>query len=398
MIRAAAAPDVPGRGGREMRRQDQRVAVGVLLDEAGAGAARQVHVAARAGGPFRLQQLDRVVQHVADEEAAVLAGAGVDHDVAWGVAGRAFEPQPVVERVVVIHQYRLPALDDRQDAVAEGGGVRRRLAALVHPLPVRELAPRHDVLGIGEGRDPAAVAQPRIPADMVPVQVRAHDVIDLFRPDPGGGEVVEKRRAHAVPLRPGRAVLVVADAGVDQDRVARRPDDEAVKAEHELAAHRIDQLRPQQRLVLAQYLRVEIREELGWIESGAAEIRDAADLELADTGWFHRLPLSVCMCRQISRGSSPLSRVFNAYPRRSRESGNPGGREDVRPPWAPASAGATRENYAALALATAGAMTRPRSLAPTSTAAPSWMRPSRICWASGFCNSRWMTRFSGRAP
>ncbi len=40
----------------------------------------------------------------------------------------------------------------------------------------------------------------------------------------------------------------------------------------------------------------------------------------------------------------------------------------------------------------------PRGLAVTWTVAPSGMLPSRIFCASGFCNSRWITRFKGRAP
>ena len=40
----------------------------------------------------------------------------------------------------------------------------------------------------------------------------------------------------------------------------------------------------------------------------------------------------------------------------------------------------------------------PSLLALTRTVPPSLMRPARIWPASGFCSSRWITRFSGRAP
>jgi hypothetical protein len=48
-----------------------------------------------------------------------------------------------------------------------------------------------------------------------------------------------------VELRPGRALLVVADTAVDQDRVMPGFDDKAVEAEDQLAGSRLDQPRPQ---------------------------------------------------------------------------------------------------------------------------------------------------------
>jgi hypothetical protein len=49
--------------------------------------------------------------------------------------------------------------------------------------------------------------------------MRAHDKVDLVRPDPEPGEIGDEGRALAMELRPGRAFLVVADAAVDQDRM-----------------------------------------------------------------------------------------------------------------------------------------------------------------------------------
>ena len=46
----------------------------------------------------------------------------------------------------------------------------------------------------------------------------------------------------------------------------------------------------------------------------------------------------------------------------------------------------------------ASSITRPLSLALTRTVEPSGICPLRISSASGFCNSRWITRFNGRAP
>ena len=53
-----------------------------------------------------------MVQHIADEDPALTARLGVDDDITRGVARIGFELQPVVERVIVADQQRLPGLDD----------------------------------------------------------------------------------------------------------------------------------------------------------------------------------------------------------------------------------------------------------------------------------------------
>ena len=46
-----------------------------------------------------------MVDHVAHENARLVARAGMDHDIARRVAGRALEPQPVLERIVILYQH-----------------------------------------------------------------------------------------------------------------------------------------------------------------------------------------------------------------------------------------------------------------------------------------------------
>src|SRR6516162_8755960 len=66
-------------------------------------------------------------------------------------------------------------VDDRQYAVPHR--VERGFA--INTLPIFVFFFREQVLGIGKGRDPAAVLQSRVPADMVAMQVRAHDDVDI---------------------------------------------------------------------------------------------------------------------------------------------------------------------------------------------------------------------------
>ena len=77
---------------------------------------------------------------------------------------------------------------------------RRILAALLHALPVLELAAGHDVARVGKRRHPASVGEAGIPADMVHVEMRADDVVDLLgrytergeTPDPAAALLVEQ--------------------------------------------------------------------------------------------------------------------------------------------------------------------------------------------------------------
>ena len=98
------AHDPAGGWRREMRGEQPGGMLGMLLDQSCAGLARQLAVSAGKGRPFRLGQLELVMQYVAEEDGAVSARAGVDYHVARGVPGCAFEPQPVFECEIVIDQ------------------------------------------------------------------------------------------------------------------------------------------------------------------------------------------------------------------------------------------------------------------------------------------------------
>ena len=151
------------------------------------------------------------------------------------------------------------------------------------------------------------VFEPCVPADVVPVQMRAHDIVDLFGPDPGGREIGDVGGTQPVELWPGRALLVVAEAGIDQDRVVRGLDHKTVKAEHELTGRRIDQPRTGHVRVGLQYLRVEIREEILGADKRALVLGDAPHLEIADPRDLHD-PASAFRCEgETYAGAWPRS-------------------------------------------------------------------------------------------
>src|SRR5262245_49561747 len=95
------------------------------------------------------------------------------------MARRRYQRERVVELVGVVDQKRLTGLDNRPAVVAPN--VPRRIgAALRGGLPKGIFALVKNVLRLGEGGDPAAVAQQGIPAGVVDVQVRAKDVGDVL--------------------------------------------------------------------------------------------------------------------------------------------------------------------------------------------------------------------------
>ena len=118
-------------------------------------------------------------------------------------------------------QIGFAVFEDRHDAFAESAELRRAFLRVGIDLgEIIDVGLGKDIARIGEGRHPFAVLLPRIPADMVVMQVRAHHHVDLFRPRAGGGQPFEIRLVEHVPERPARLDLVVAAAAVDQDFLA----------------------------------------------------------------------------------------------------------------------------------------------------------------------------------
>ncbi len=181
----------------------------------------------------RILPLQRRMDHVAGNQAVVAALADQNRVMIDGVAGRRNELNPFVEVEIALHDLRALGRDDRQHRV---GDPRHACRVLLFALrPMLKLAVGHDVFGLGKGRHPAAVFKPRVPADVIGVQMRAHHIVDVVDGEAHTRKLLfEPVAVEHVPERPRRARLVIADAGIDQDIVVRRLDDEALDAKHEL--------------------------------------------------------------------------------------------------------------------------------------------------------------------
>src|SRR4029077_19103517 len=113
--------------------------------------------------------------------------------MARGMARRRREPERVVEGEIVVDEQSLTGRDHRlavepPNIAATPGS---RFTALGRFLPGGVFAFVKDVFRLREGRHPAAVAQPRVPAAVVDVQMRAKDVVDVLETQALGGETIQ---------------------------------------------------------------------------------------------------------------------------------------------------------------------------------------------------------------
>jgi hypothetical protein len=99
--------------------------------------------------------------------------------------------------VVALHEIGESVLEDRAhgitDDVFPGLGRFRR--------PVLPLGAREQVAGVRKGRDPPAILETRIPADVIHVHVRAEHAIDRLGGIAGLGKLLEERPLEPVPER-----------------------------------------------------------------------------------------------------------------------------------------------------------------------------------------------------
>ena len=147
------------------------------------------------------------------------------------MSGRRQESDVVIERVIAADQLGLFRFDDRQDAVGDASD--RGLGMLLDPVGVFPL--REQIACVRKRRHPSPILEPRIPADVIEMQMRAQYEIDIVN-----RQTCRRQGTHVglitfhVHGRKRVPVLVVADAAVDQDRMVRRAHDVRLKAKDQL--------------------------------------------------------------------------------------------------------------------------------------------------------------------
>ncbi len=175
-------------------------------------------------GKFQCGMIDlqEVVPDIADEGCTLAFALKLEEDVAGRVARRRIDLDEVVEPVrPAADQVGLAVFEDGHHAFAEGAEFGRALFRIGVDLgKIIDVRLGEHIARVGKGRHPFAVLLPRVPADVVVVQMRAHHHVDLLGPRAGGGKALEKGLVEHVPERAAGLVLLVAAAGVDEDFLA----------------------------------------------------------------------------------------------------------------------------------------------------------------------------------
>ena len=142
-------------------------------------------------------------------------------------------------------------------------------------LPELQFFCRHDIPGIGKGRDPFTVDEPGVPANMIHMQVGTEDKIDILWGDASGSEMTKPGRLHAVPVPIRHALFIIADTAIDQDIVMRCLDQPRVHAGNDTATVLIAVMRVEPVSMTFENICMVGREELGWVKQRADQLFDA---------------------------------------------------------------------------------------------------------------------------
>ena len=201
---------------------------------------RQVPVEDRR--PIGLAALQGVVHEVADHDRVLSARADIDAAMAGRMAGRQHEPKRIVELIAVVDEQRLAGFDDRLAIVAKhiAAAAGAGFAALGRFLPGGIFAFVENIFGFRKCRHPPSVAQHRVPAAMVDMQMRAEHIIDVLEAQARGRETVEPGLFRKVHRR--RIAFVLAGACIDEHRVPGRTHDIGLIGDDHFARRRIEDL------------------------------------------------------------------------------------------------------------------------------------------------------------
>ena len=199
--------------------------------------------------------------------------------MAGRMARRRQNSRVIAQNKIVGHDVRFFSLNHRQYAVDE----RRHFSLRVRVEPIVVLALGEHIAGVGEGRHPSSVFQPRIPADVVDMQVRAHHEVDVC-----DREARSRERAHIavvrvhVPLRTIRPRLVVTDATIDQHSMMWRLHDVGLEAQDERVGvvERTGLLHPS--AIFGEHVRRQIWQHVLRLQERGFLLDDAMDREVTD--------------------------------------------------------------------------------------------------------------------
>src|SRR5882724_1862488 len=211
--------DLGGLSAREVTGEDERVRIRGAGENLPAGASRLLRVLTEAAVPMRFHDLHRIVHDVTNEYRAIRARRDVEYGTSRSVTGSRDQGEVLVDGEATAPQVRLPRIVDRRDAVLVGILIDQCTLGLlfVERVPELEVCIGEEVGGVREGRNPLAVLQHGVPADMIQMEVRADHNIDVRWIYPLPRQILQVDR---IELRHGRDVgplFAVSTARIDQN-------------------------------------------------------------------------------------------------------------------------------------------------------------------------------------
>ena len=120
------------------------------------------------------------------------------------------------------------------------------------------------------------------------MQVRAHYIVHVLRPHPCRREPRQERiELFHVPEQPLRTGLIVADAGIDENRMPARAHEKRLNRQHEVSRYRIQRARLHPRPMPRPVIGGGLGKEAQRLESCADGFDDALDDDLANGMLWH---------------------------------------------------------------------------------------------------------------
>lgn len=107
------------------------------------------------------------------------------------------QDQAFVNLEPVLCPFGTCSLDDRTDAIIKHAGVNRRSNAarsggVLLRIPVSPVSKREDIARIAKSRLSPAIDQPRVPADMIHMDMGADNDINVLWLESGGCQIAEE--------------------------------------------------------------------------------------------------------------------------------------------------------------------------------------------------------------
>ena len=173
----------------------------------------------RGRSPVQMGKLAWMMRRVTGDNRRPPARLDQHADVMRSVARGRQKSHTINDHMIIGHEIDKPGLVYRQHRIGEAGVLVGDLV-LRFGLPIAKLSSRHDIASGGECGLPGPIHQLCVPPNVIKMQMRIDDVIDVTRRHAGRLESGEKVRLYVVPSRDCDTFLAIADTSIDHDRVA----------------------------------------------------------------------------------------------------------------------------------------------------------------------------------